>query len=93
MTQGEEFKERRGEPSFASLCKVLGVDTPGFLSCYTLGRRHRFEYPAKFDTLATRNFSSWEDVRKTLVVEPAVIARLKDSDRTGRETWRLPRRI
>ena len=51
-----------------------------------------FRYPAKFDTLATRNFSSWEDVRRTLVVEPAVIARLKDSDRTGRETWRLPRR-
>ena len=24
MTQGEEFKERRGEPSFASLWKVLG---------------------------------------------------------------------
>ena len=49
--------------------------------------------PKHFDALVTRNFSSWEDVRKTLVVEPAVIARLKDSDRTGRETWRLPRRI
>ena len=34
--------------------------------------------PAKFDTLATKNFSSWEDVRTTLGVEPAVITRLQD---------------
>jgi hypothetical protein len=34
--------------------------------------------PGEVRRLATRNFSSWEDVRKTLVVEPAVIARLQD---------------
>ena len=34
--------------------------------------------PEKFDTLATKNFSSWEDVRTTLGVEPAVITRLQD---------------
>ena len=34
--------------------------------------------PAKFDVLATKNFSSWEDVRTTLGVEPAVITRLQD---------------
>ena len=34
--------------------------------------------PEKFDTLATKNFSNWEDVRTTLGVEPAVITRLQD---------------
>ena len=34
--------------------------------------------PEKFDTLATKNFSSWEDVRTTLGVLPEVIVRLQD---------------
>ena len=34
--------------------------------------------PEKFDTLATKNFSSWEDVHTTLCVLPEVIVRLQD---------------
>jgi hypothetical protein len=43
----------------------------------------------KFDTLTTKNFSNWEDVRKTLNVEPAVIVRLQDmlADRPEVKGW------
>jgi hypothetical protein len=54
----------------------------------------------KFDTLATINFSNWEDVRETLGTEPAVIVPLQDrlADRPEVKGWvekprRLPRRI
>ena len=42
-----------------------------------------------FDMLATKNFSSWEDVRTTLGVEPAVIVRLQDklADRPEVKGW------
>ena len=45
--------------------------------------------PKHFDTLATKNFSSWEDVRTTLGVEPAVIVRLQDklADRPEVKGW------
>ena len=43
----------------------------------------------KFDTLTKSNFSNWEDVRKTLNVEPAVIVRLQDmlADRPEVKGW------
>ena len=45
--------------------------------------------PKHFDTLVTKNFSSWEDVRTTLGVEPAVIVRLQDklADRPEVKGW------
>ena len=45
--------------------------------------------PKHFDTLATKNLSSWEDVRTTLGVEPAVIVRLQDklADRPEVKGW------
>ncbi len=47
--------------------------------------------PEKFDTLATKNFSSWEDVHTTLCVLPAgeVIVRLQNM--LADKTWIIPK--
>ena len=59
-------------PKVSYLNKLTSSDWKGIL--YTVEGID----PEKFDTLATKNFSNWEDVRTTLGVEPAVITRLQD---------------
>jgi hypothetical protein len=70
-------------PSVKELNKFTSNDLKGFL--FTVEGID----PEKFDTLATKNFSNWEDVRKTLNVEPEVIVRLQDrlADRPEVKGW------
>ena len=59
-------------PSVKELNKFTSSDLKGiFFTVEGIDQTH-------FDKLTTSNFSSWEDVRKTLNVEPAVIVRLQD---------------
>jgi hypothetical protein len=59
-------------PSVKELNKFTSNDLKGFL--FTVEGID----PEKFDTLATKNLGSWEDVHTTLCVLPEVIVRLQD---------------
>ena len=70
-------------PSVKELNKFTSSDLKGiFFTVEGIDQTH-------FDKLATNNFSSWEDVRTTLGVEPAVIVRLQDrlADRPEVKGW------
>ena len=68
----------------------LGATPWGTVAPESNKKKLRFRIdPEKFDTLVTKNFSNWEDVRKTPNVEPGVIVRLQDrlADRPEVTGW------
>ena len=60
-------------PKVSYLNKLTSSDWKGIVATVD----ERIEW-CQFETLVTKNFSSWEDVRKHLGVEPEVIVRLQD---------------
>ena len=63
-------------PKVTDLNKLTSSDWKGIVATVD----ERIEW-CQFETLVTKNFSSWEDVRKHLGVEPEVIVRLQDPGR------------
>ena len=60
-------------PKVTDLNKLTSSDWKGIVATVD----ERIEW-CQFETLVTKNFSSWEDVRKHLGVDPEVIVRLQD---------------
>ena len=60
-------------PKVTDLNKLTSSDLKGILATVD----ERIEW-CQFETLVTKNFNSWEDVRKHLGVAPEVIVRLQD---------------